>query len=396
MTDDSYRTHFKPMPPPEEVFESAEFMLKECPVAHSDQDGGFWVVNRHRDALAVLTDWRTFSSPGRVPAPPPGIQAPPMPPIDLDPPLQRDFRNIINPYLTPEVVEIFKPRIQKIVTELIDQFIDNGCCDLSGQFARPFASRVTFEILFDLDDPAQLELNLGFVHTMTYEFGSPKQPAAEKAWIEWMLSFVRQRRAQAPRHNLIDGLIHGTVDGGRPLTDEELYGAIMIITLGGFGTTADAIGNLMIRIAEDRSLQSQLRGDLGKLPDAIEESLRLEPPVSGVARTCTRQTTIGERTIEASERVLINFTAANRDPERFDDPGRFDMARDPAHLAFSGGPHRCVGSNLARLDIRLAFEELLTRMKNIRITPGDQVKRVSNAAAWWVPNYVPITFDRAG
>lgn len=397
MSIDQYANHFEPLMPPGDVYETGRYLIEHCPIAHSDRDGGFWVINRYADLLKVLQDWRTFESGHtNIPEPPPGAGFPPMPPIDSNPPLHRHFREILNPYLTPDAVASHEANVRQVIVELIEAFAHRGVCDIATELAQIFPPMITFRELFSLSDEEELRRVERWVHTMT--FGLHREPPevllqARTDWMRWMGDLIERRRNGPRQDDMIDGLLHGTVEGGRPVRDDEVLGAILILTLGGFGTTSDATSNLVIQIATQPGLETRLREEPGLIPAAIEETLRLEPPVTALARLCVKDTELGGQRISSGDRLMINFSAANRDPSAFDHPDEFvlDRARN-RHLSFSGGPHRCIGSNFARMSLRVMLEELLARVEGIELASPEGPKRVSEIAAWRTVESLPITF----
>jgi len=401
MSVHEYIEHFQPLMPPEDVYEAGRYLIEHCPVAHSDRDGGFWVVNRYADLLKVLQDWHTFESGHtQIPAPPPGMGYPHMPPIDSNPPLHRHFREILNPYLTPEAVTKHEANVRDVIVGLVEKFASKGSCDVAVELAHPFPPMITFRELFSMDDDEELTRVEGWVQTMT--FGLHREPPevvseARTGWMNWMQELIQRRRNEPRRDDMIDGLLYGTVEGGRPVRDDEVLGAILILTLGGFGTTADATSNLVVRLAEEPGLEDELRQHPELIPAAIEETLRLEPPVTALPRMCMKDTDVGGQAIGAGDRVMINFSAANRDPAAFENPDEFVLDRPRnRHLAFSGGPHRCIGSNFARMSLQVMLEELLARVKDIELADPDGARRVTEIAAWRTVESLPITFTPIG
>jgi cytochrome P450 len=189
-------------------------------------------------------------------------------------------------------------------------------------------------------------------------------------------------------------MVFGSVNGA-PMSDVEIQGAMTVLTLGGFGTSADATCNLAIAIAERPGLEDGLRDDSAALARTLEEVLRLEPPVTTVPRRCTQDSAFEGRVVHAGEPVLLNFAAANRDPAVFVDPEAFDPDRPGnRHFAFGGGVHRCLGSNLARSAVRIAIEELLVRVRGLHL--AGPVERVSVVAATQrVVDHLPVEFSPA-
>jgi cytochrome P450 len=402
MSAEEYETHFPPLIAPEEVFPTARHLLRTCPVTHSEIDGGFWVINRYEDNLRVLQDWRNFAvgSPDgtssiRVPYDPPGVNRPLFPPIDVNPPLHRQFREIINPYLSPQALAGHRAGFRRIIIDQIETFDRDGHCDLAGQLGKVFPARLTFEELFGIDDSDELTQVRKWIRSLTYDLYR-EEPAVlggfQRRLNDWTLDLIAQRRKKTTVENLIDALVHGTVEG-RPVTDAELVGTIQILILGGFSTTADATGNLIINMIEHR-LEQELRDDHSLIPLFVEEVLRLDPPITARARRCTHDVELGGETLRAGDRLIVNFVAANRDEAEFDHPDEFELHRTRnRHLTFSGGVHRCVGSTMARMSLSIMMEELLRRIGDIQFAPGQREKRVSfSVGVWRAVDYLPITF----
>lgn len=386
-----FRDHFSLWEPTylEQKGPGIRYLVDECPMTWSDQFGGFWVVSSYEGVVAGYQDWRTFSSAPERSLPSLRESQPLRRPIDLDPPLQRRYRQLLNPFLTPSRLAPFEPWIRTLVTGLIDDFIADGHCDLVAQFARAVPGRMLFRLLLGIDDD-DVPMVQAWLSNVIFNPTGPDTPAEERKCTDWIHSVVERRR-QAPRQDdIIDALLHADIDGAK-LTDDEIMATMYVLIQGGFGTTADAIGNSALRLAEDRELQRRLREAPELIPVAIEEFLRLDSPVTAQARICVRDTSFEGAEVKAGERLFMFLSAANRDPSEFSEPEHLDVGREPnRHLAFGVGPHRCIGSNVARLNLRIALEELLARTSDFGITPEEEVVRKGSIA--WGPAYLPLTF----
>lgn len=401
-----YETRFPPLLPPDDVFTTVKHLLAKCPVTHSEIDGGFWVVNRYGDNLSVLQDWRTFpvgradgKGSVRVPADPPGVNRPLFPPIDINPPLHRHFREIINPYLSPQALAGHEEGFRRIIVELIESFAHEGSCDLAAQFAKVFPAQITFCELFGIEDDEQITKARHWIRRLTYDLfrEAPEVLGGIQRELNgWTMDLIEERRRKQTIDNLIDALVHGTVDG-RPVTDAELVGTIQILILGGFSTTADATCNLVIKMIENPGLEGRLRRQPDMIKPFIEEVLRLDPPITARARRCARDTDLDGATIRDGDRLVVNLVAANRDPAEFDHPEEFDMDRPRnRHLSFSAGVHRCVGSTMARMSLTIMLEELLARISDIGFARGRREERVSfSIGVWRAVDSLPIVFTPA-
>lgn len=395
-----YNEHFPALMPPEDVRPTAEYQLAHCPVAHAE-DRDFWVVNPHSDVLRLLQDWRTFESGNhgvRVPHDPPGLNRPPFPPIDSNPPVHREFRDFLNPFLTAKAVAGYEGELRAIIAEVIEDALIDGKCNVATDFAKVFPARTTFEVLFGIERSDELEQVRDWVRRFAYKYREAPEDAVQvqRQWDAWMAGFVSLRRSQAPRGDIIDALLEARIEGGRPLTDPELVGAVQILTLGGFSTTADATCNIVIALIERPGLEQQLREHPEKIADAIEEILRLDPPVTARPRRCTHDVEFAGQQIREGDRLLANYVAANIDPDEFENPHEFDIdRRHNRHLTFGAGPHRCIGSNFARTSLRLMVEELLARATDFAYASPDKETRISfGPSNWRTVDSLEITYRR--
>lgn len=394
MAPDWYGEHFDHLDPEfgRQFHETLDQMRQRCPVAHSDRHGGFWVVTRYDDVLALLQDWRTFSNADRVAVPPPPF--PPLPLSEMDPPLHGVFKRLVNRYLTPAVVSAYEEPTRRLVRSLIDGFVDAGACEFMDAFAEQLPRLSFFELVFHAppDDVAQLN------HMTRLVTGPAELPGVQEAYeglVAWIDGFVEQRLDAPPRDDIVDGIARADIDG-RPITREEVVGLILLLMFGGFETTASALGQIVIRLARDPAIHEQLRNEPALIQVAVEEFLRLDAPVACMARTVARDTVLDGRQLRKGDKVLFHLGSANRDEAQFDGPATFDAHRRAnRHLAFGAGPHRCVGSNLARLNLRVALQELVTRLDRIGLQDGAEPIEYRSAFNR-SPVAVPITFTARG
>jgi cytochrome P450 len=393
ITGDWCREHFDHLSPElaADLQPTLARMRAECPVAHSDRYNGFWVFTRYEDVLAIAQDWQTFSSAQGLTVPVAPIAVRNLP-VELDPPLQRVFKRLINPWFTPAVVARWEDRTRTLVTRLIDEFASEGRCDFMAAFARPYPALSFFESA--INAPAG---DIEKVAYMASKAGAPNDPDAAECWAglsEWIRNFIEDRRRGTPRGDVVDAVIGAEIEG-RPITDEEIIGTVQLLILGGLETTAGALGAMMIRFCQEPEVAGQLRRRPELIPAAVEELLRLDGPFISIARTATRATQVGGQDIQAGEKVIIYWASADRDGAQFEDPDRFDAARPSnRHLAFGAGPHRCAGSHLARMNLRVALEELLPRLRDLRLEDPVDIRFHSTFNR--APLAVPITFTEAG
>jgi cytochrome P450 len=367
--------------------ETMERMRSLCPVAHSDAHGGFWVVSGYEGVLSVAQNWDAFSSAHGL-----SITSSPTVvrnlPVEVDPPEQRVYKRLVNPYFTPAAVARYEQPTRELVTRLIDAFIDAGGCEFMDDFARPLPSRAFFELV--INAPAE---DMEKVAYLASKSSTPHDPAARECWMglhAWIKDFVRQRREQPPRGDVVDAIVNASFDG-RPITEDEMIGAVQLLILGGLETTAGVLGLMLVRFCRQPEIPELLRANPALIPDAVQELLRLETSFVSVGRTAMRDTELAGASIKSGDKVLIHWASANRDGGEFDEPDTFDPHRERnRHLSFGVGPHRCLGSNLARLNLRIALEELLTRLDDIRLAEGAEIRY--HAGLTRSPLSVPITF----
>jgi cytochrome P450 len=390
ITDDWCAHHFDHLSPvfAQQLHETLTRMRESHPVARSDEHGGFWVVTRHEDVLRVAQDWQTFSSAHGVSVPytPAAVAAIPE---HIDPPLQKTYRQVINAYFTPKAVSRFEDDTRRMVTRLIDDFIESGRCEFMSAFARPFPGLAFFELV--LNAPADDVAPLNDAVMRATNPTSVDRPAAWATLNNWIGEFAERRRREPSQGDVVDAILHADIDG-RPITDLEVTGMIQLLILGGLDTTAGALGQFMLRFVEHPAMPALLRDSPEIVPAAIEELLRLDGPFIAIARTAMCDTEIGGQPIAQGDRVLISWASANRDEAEFPCPHDFDPERERnRHLAFGAGPHRCAGSNLARMNLRIAVEEITTRLDHLALQDGTGPIPFHSALNR-VPLEVPITF----
>jgi cytochrome P450 len=333
-----------------------------CPVAHSDAYGGYWIVSAHEEIRRVLSDPETFSNAR-------GIMIPVedrlrKPPQDVDPPLQTDFRRLLNRYFSRHGLARHAGRLHELAGRHVEAVLPAGRCDVIRDFAKPLTAAVLSTVILDLRDPVRFAEVRDAVESIGY--GSVEENARAfrrlQEIVDGMLDGLTGREE---RDDVLNAVLRGTVQG-RPLTRDEQVGTVMQLMLGGLKTTVAAIGHIVAHIAARPGLEDRLR-EPGWDRTHLDEFLRLEPPVKMVARSATRDVVLGGRTVRAGEMVAVMLGSANRDETVFPRAGELDFGRrrNP-HLAFGLGVHRCIGSNLARMEIVSAVDALLAGARGIR------------------------------
>ena len=366
-------------------WEIFDYARGQCPVARTEAGGGFWLVTRYDDVRRVLEDWETFSSAesGVIPT------TMSLCPITDDPPVQTAARQLLNPLFSRGAVARHEPAMRSAARTLIAGWIDRGSVELLTEFAGPYVAAILTEAVFP--DFGQEDLD----RAMRLALASSEDPSPQvftdlfQLCAEY-LTAARERGLTAD--GVVYRLLNGTFDGA-PIPPDKQLGMLGILILGGLETTRAAIGSIAYRVAASPGTEERLR-DRDWARRDLDEFLRLDSPVSCMARVATRDVELNGAHIKAGERVQVRYDSANRDPAVFRaaDTLVFDEPRS-SHAAFGFGVHRCVGSNLARLQIEVAFHELLKQVRNLRLAPGAEIT--------WMPGNsnvlraVNLEFDKA-
>jgi cytochrome P450 len=361
-------------------------------LAWVESNGGFWAAVGYDVVLRMAQDWQTFSSAEGVALNRPGPDVLPyIMPIDVDPPRQRVYRRQLNPHFVPKVLYRYEEAVRGIADELIDTFIDRGRCDIAVDFARKFPGTVFFRLIVSCSDEDFRTVEPS-ARMISFESDNPEKFARAAAELrKWASDVLASREAQPRAGDVVDAVMR-LRETGESFADHELLSGLQILAQGGIGTSASAISVVMRSLGEQPMLQDRVRRDRSLVPALIEECVRLEPPVALIFRTATRHVTVAGKSISKGDKVGLFFGAANRDPSVFERPEEIDIDRPHnRHLAFGAGPHRCIGSNLARMQIRIAMERLLQRLGPFRIPEGAEITYISGQARG--PASVPLEFS---
>lgn len=367
----------------ERLWEVLSYARTSCPVVKTDADDGYFIVTRYDDVRAVLEDAVTFSS---AQAGLRGVPIP-MPPLTEDAPTHIEYRRALNRYLSRSFLARYEDDIRRHARELLDELVPRGRFEFMSDFAVPFTSGNLAKVIFDDDNEARIERAI----ELATEISSAGRHEAFFELAALAEELLNERAAAGnERDDILSAIVRATVQG-RPLTMEEQVGATTILFTGGLDTTKAALGNIAKRVADDPGLESRLR-DPDWIKGDLDEFLRLESPITFMARTVTKETEIAGCPMHAGDRVAIHYASANRDESHFADADelRFDRQRNP-HAAFGLGPHRCIGLHFARLQIEIGFQELFARITDIRIPAGEEVKSATGVVL--THEYLPIEFD---
>jgi cytochrome P450 family 142 subfamily A polypeptide 1 len=344
------------------------WMREHAPV-YRDEQAGVWGVALHADVMACSKQPELFCNRhGQRP------DSPPIPSmINFDDPYHKRRRNLVNRGFTPRRVADHEPRIRRICGELIDRARAKGRFDFVEDVAAPLPMIMIGDMLgVRPEDRERLlrwsdDLILGTSQTATPE----ARDAAARAFAEYAAyarEVIADRRSRPPQEDLMSVLVHAEIDGER-LDDEALIQESLLILVGGDETTRHVISGGMLQLLRHPDQHRWLAQDVSRVPVAVEEMLRWVTPIQNMNRTLTRDAELRGQKLREGDKVLLLYPSANRDESVFPDPFRFDVARQPNdHVAFGGyGAHFCLGAPLARLELRVMFEELLQRLPELEL-----------------------------
>jgi cytochrome P450 len=365
-----------------------------------------WVVTRYADVIRVLRDFSANRTPTPEQLEKMGLsslnsiaQVMVKQMLFLDAPAHTRLRSLASYAFTPQRVEVLRGHIREITNSLIDKVVDRGHMDVIADLAEPLPYIVTAEMLGVpvADAPRLKEWSRDFAEMLgNFQHNPGRAPRVARSVQEmtrYFHSAVEQIRKH-PREGLIHSFLTAEVDGDR-FTDDEIVANTIVTMVGGQETTTNLIGNGVLTLLRHPDQLAQLKADLAKLPSAIEEMLRFEPPSQHTARLAPEDTELGGKLIRKRQAVIAVMAAGNRDPERFRDPDRFDIARqDNRHLSFGWAAHFCFGAALARIEGQVAFEAMLRRLGNWVLAPGPLSWRTNLGLRGL--EALPIFFDTSG
>ena len=365
----------------------------QCPIAHSDRWGGSWLPTRYEDVQRFAQDHVHFSSSDVAvltftpeERPPRPIEIP-VPPIDQDQPVHTWTRRLLLPWFSHSRVAEYEPYTRDLCNRLIDGFIESGSADAAGDYARQIPVRVIALLLGVPEEMA--DTFTGWVQdVLEFAHDEKRSGAATDALTEYLVARLEERRT-APGDDLISSLLQADVEG-EPVDDLIILGMAALTLIAGVDTTWSSIGSAMLHLATHPADVRRLVDEPELMPLAIEELLRAYSPVT-MARIATEDIEVGGCPIKAGDKVLMNFPGANRDPEVFDRPDEVILDRaHNRHVAFGAGIHRCAGSNLARMELRVAIETWIERIPEFRLADGAEVTWAGGQVRG--PRQVPVVF----
>ncbi|HEV8295850.1 MAG TPA: cytochrome P450 [Acidimicrobiales bacterium] len=360
--------------------------LRENAPVYWDPVNEIWGITRHRDIVAIEKDTSRYtSSHGSRPKTDYAMTM-----INMDDPDHLQLRSTVNRQFTPRAVKQLEDRVRGIVTSLIDDVCERGHCDVVHDLAAPLPAIVIGD---KLGYPRELWSKLVQWSETTMQGGSgPRfttvasaEASKEFAGVTWQL--IQERRRE-PAEDLISVWCHKQVAlaGGdsRPMSDEEIIHETLLLLDGGAETTRTVIGSTVLELIRHPDQRQVLIEEPSRIGDtAVEEFIRWTTPILNMRRTVTEDHVLHGQRLRAGDQVLLMYSAANRDPDAFERADVYDVTRTHNHhVAFGFGTHFCLGASLARLEIRVMFEELLRRVPDMRLQP------------WADPQIQPAAFAR--
>ena len=346
-------------------------------------DGGLWGVTRYDDIMTIAKTPEIYCS-GKSSRPERGSWIPSM--INLDEPLHKRRRNIVNRGFTPRRVEDQEQKLRQLTRDLIDKVNERGECDFMKDIARWIPMVAIGDMLgVEPEDRGKLLEwsdcllgggEIGEIEDDALRREKQRQFGAE--YFAYQAAVIADRRKH-PRNDLVSLLVSSTIDGDA-LCDEELLQESLLILIGGDETTRHVMTGGLEQLILNPGEKQKLIDDPSKIEVAVEEMIRWVSPIVNMNRTVTRDTELHGEKLREGDRVLLLYPAANRDEREFANPDRFDVERWPNHhVAFGGyGVHHCLGASLARLELKILFEEVLARMPDIRFANDEPLERRPN------------------
>jgi cytochrome P450 len=355
----------------ETIFARQEELQKTKPIAYSPSHGGYWLVSSYEDVYEVISNDDIFSTAETALT---AGNTSRLPPLHFDPPEHADYRAILNPLFTPKRIGILQEAIRRKAIELIDAFAHRGSCDFISEFAHPLPTN-TFLWMMGWP-PEDLSLLAGWAEYLIVVASREtdallaERLATQKEVGAYFARMIEQRRADPAVDDVTGHLLRAQYAGERPLTDDELIRMLSLLMVAGLHTVRGIMAYGMVYLSENPGQRQRLVDDPSLIPSAVEELLRLGVGTSP-ARLVTKPVTIRGVELQPGDHVVSLLSAANRDPSVFASPHTLVVDRKQnRHLSFAVGRHRCIGSSLARVELTIAFEELLRRIPDFRIDPG--------------------------
>jgi hypothetical protein len=377
----------------EDPFPIWEELRAASPIVHTDRYLGVYMPTTYDAVKQISYDTEHFSSRRIIVRDTrPEITQNGAPPITSDPPEHKPAKQLLLPPFTPDAMKKLEPRMRAICNELIDEFINDGQCDAAARYTKYVPVRVIAHMLGIPEKDGDLFIK--WIH-MILELSIKDESMLMQAVQEMTAYFAGhiEARKQQPTDDLISTMMNAKDQDGQPLAESHVLGSLRLILIAGIDTTWSAIGSSLWHLAKTPSDRERLVAEPALMPIAIEEFLRAYSPVT-MAREVVKETTVSGCPVKPGNMVLLSFPAANRDPAMFPEADKVVIDRkENRHAAFGLGIHRCVGSNLARMEMVVAIEAWLKRIPDFRLDPSGKVTWSEGTVRG--PRQLPILFGKA-
>ncbi|HTD73886.1 MAG TPA: cytochrome P450 [Steroidobacteraceae bacterium] len=367
-----------------EIFEDAR---PRCPVARSSEHDGFYMLLKYVDVKNAMVDNQTFSSEPQVLRP--MLPRKPIPALEMDPPRHGTWRALFSAAITAKTPREMEPFVRSDINAHIDAFIEKSACDIVAELAEPVPAE-TICRLVGIDDALVPAVRKAAIEMFAAQ-GDPEEFGRKQAaFAAVTVTEIHERRAR-PREDYLTRLANMEVEGRR-LDDNDFVVLLAAFLGAGHHSTTSAMASLINEVFSRPAVRDLLRNEPGKIPLAVEETLRLRPPFFGFFRRATKPVSISGTEIPQGCDVYMGWAAANRDPTAFEAPTDFKMHRPQnRHLTFGYGIHSCPGSALARMELRVLLEELLRRTPDLKIQTDAPVYQFGGGDYSYLPA-LEVTF----
>jgi cytochrome P450 len=356
-------------------------LRKKCPIAHTDNYGGFHVISKYEDVDYVLHHPEIFSSwPADTPPTPGHNKA--LIPFEVDPPDHGHYRRIVAPFFAPKQMNAMEPTIRVFARALVDRMLELQEFDFVKVFAAPFPSSV-FLSLVGLDvDEQQRDWLFHVADQILHTTGADPAKDGSRAEVRrnagrelnQFLNDLYEARLTAGGDDLISQLISAKFGNERPMSKGEILNFAYILVLGGLDTVTTALAFSFLHLGRRFDLQDRLAAEPSLIPSAVEEMLRLESAIHP-SRTVMQPVLLRGVALVPGDRIVLPFASVDRDADVFDRPDEIILDRDPnRHFAFGGGIHRCLGSHLARIEMQVAFSQIVERVPRFHVPVDAKIR----------------------
>ncbi len=401
MTSSTQFDHHSPAANEDPVAYYAAFR-EQCPVGRSDAHGGFFYTTRYADIARIARDDDTFSSArdvaggeGTAIVIPRGAGLEQYP-IELDPPRSGEYRDLINPLLTPDAVDRLVPMIARHAARIVDEFVEFGSGDFVRDLTNPVPAAVTLDWLgFPEEDWPKLAGPIHDIFAAVAGSERAMRGAAGLVYLDQRIRELIRDRREAPREDAVSVLVAARRADGSEFSEDELVSVIGLLIAGGVDTTTSLTGSVLVHLSRHPEQRRRLIESPDLLDSATEEFLRAFAPSQSMARTLRVDAEVGGCLIRKGDRVLIPWVAANHDPAVFPEPEQVRLDRDASrHLSFGIGTHRCAGAHLARAMFREMLTQVLTRIPDFRVVEEGLIAYPTrgNQSGW---DAIPAVFTPA-